>query len=292
MSFDDKQRVVWLLVPFRQGMREMKVIGIPDDQPLSRKNTWLLIFLASVGLWAMACGRSALAYEEELVKEGGSIAGMVKFSGTVPSPNTYKVNMGSNPEFCRTIADEKGMISIPQVRISSTHQIADVVVFLQEVERGKPMAKQNPVVAIDRCRFEPQVIGAIADQTLQFIMRDPILHQLRGWEILEQGRLPLFHLPDLGEGGEAQVPLNTRRSSIVKLECDQHRFMQGWLLLTANPYVTVTDVHGTFQLKDVPAGTHTVGAWHPELGYQEARVTVRPGQENLLELTLTSSFQP
>lgn len=270
----------------------MKVIGIHDDQQLNRKNHWLLIFLASVGLWAVACGHSALAYEEELVKEGGSIAGMVKFSGRIPSPTTYKVNMGSNPEFCRTIADENGMIRIPQARISSKHQVADVVVFLQEVERGKPVAKQGPVVAVDRCRFEPQVIGAMADHTLLFTMRDPILHQLRGWEILEQGRLPLFHLPDLGEGGEAQVPLKTRRSSIVKLECDQHRFMQGWVLLTANPYVTVTDIHGSFQLKDVPAGTHTVGAWHPELGYQEARVMVRPGQEKLLELTFTSSSQP
>lgn len=270
----------------------MKVIGIHEDQQLKRKNRWLLIFLASAGLWVVACGVPALAYEEELVQENGSIAGTIKFTGTVPSPKTYRVTMGSNPEFCRTIADEKDMISIPPARISSRHEVADVVVFLQEVERGKPIPQKGPVVAVDQCRFEPQVIGAMADHTLQLTMRDPILHQIRGWELLEQGRLPLFHLPDLGEGGEVQVPLKTRRSSIVKLECDQHRFMQGWLLLTANPYVTVTDAQGSFQFKDVPVGTHTVGAWHPELGYQEARVVVPPGQEKFLELAFTSLSQP
>lgn len=73
------------------------------------------------------------------------------------------------------------------------------------------------------------------------------------------------------------LPLKSRRRSIIKLECDQHRFIQSWLLLAAKPYMTVSDDHGAFRLTEVPEGTHTVGAWHPVLGYQEAKVTLIPG---------------
>lgn len=270
----------------------MSVIDEYRVKKRERKDTLLSWGGAGLVLWALLIGQTANAYQEEVVPKGGAITGVVKFSGIVPVPTTYKVTMGSNPEFCQTIADEKGVISIPQVRVSSKQNVADVVVFLQEVERGKAVPKEGPVVTVDRCQFGPQVIGAMADQTLRVAMRDPILHQLRGWEILDKGRLQLFQLANLKEGGEESVALKTRRSSMIKLECDQHRFMQGWILLTANPYVAVTDNQGAFQLTDVPVGSHTVGAWHPVLGYQEAKVTLSPGQQKSLELTFVSSPEP
>jgi hypothetical protein len=268
---------------------EMKVIDVYRVKNRERNS---VLFLCSVALSAFLIGQTANAYQEEVVAQGGTITGVVKFSGIVPLSQTYKVTMGSNPEFCRTIADEKGIIDIAQVRVSSKQTVEDVVVFLQEVERGKAVPKDGPVVTVDQCRFGPRIIGTMADQTLRVVMRDPILHQLRGWEILDKGRLQLFHLANLNEGGEEAVLLKTRRSSIIRLECDQHRFMQSWLLLTANPYVAVTDRHGAFHLTDVPVGNHTVGAWHPALGYQEAKITLRPGRQKNLELTFTSLPQP
>lgn len=257
-----------------------------------RKYTFLSWIMVGLVLCALLSGPTVNAYQEEVVARGGSISGVMKFSGIVPSPKTHKVTMGSNPEFCQTIADKNGVIGISEVRVGSKQQLADVVVFLQEVERGKSVPKEGPVVTVDRCQFAPRVIGGMDEQTLRIDMRDPIVHQLRGWEMLDRGRLPLFHFPDLGEGGEATVPLKTRGSSIIKLECDQHRFMQGWLLLAANPYVTVSDEHGVFRLTDVPEGTHTVGAWHPVLGYQEAKVTLISGRQETIELTFVSPLKP
>ena len=257
-----------------------------------RKSILLLWVIVNLVVWALLMGQTVNAYEEEVLEQKASITGVVKFSGILPSSRTFKVTMGGNPEFCQTIADKKGFINIPKVRVSSKQRLADVVVFLQEVERGKPLPKEGPVLAVDRCQFEPRVMGALADQNLRMAMRDPILHQIRGWEVLENGRLPLFHIPNLGEGGEATIPLKARRSSIIKWTCDQHSFMEGWLLLTANPYVTVSDDHGVFRLTDIPAGTHTVGAWHPVLGYQEAKITLIAGRQETLELTFVSPSNP
>lgn len=257
-----------------------------------RKYIDLSLVVVSLVLWAPLSGGTVSAYQEGEVAGGASITGIVKFTGSVPTPKTYKVTMGSHPEFCQTIADKKGYITIPKVRVSSKLHLADVVVFLQEVDRGKPFPQEGPILAVDRCQFVPRVIGTLADQKLRLAMRDPILHQIRGWEMLDNGRLPLFHIPDLGEGGEATLPLKARRSSIIKWTCDQHSFMEGWLLLTANPYVTVSDDQGGFRLTDIPAGTHTVGAWHPVLGYQEAKITLISGRQETLELTFVSPSNP
>ena len=166
-----------------------------------RKYIFLSFVMVGSVLCALLNGPTVNAYQEEVVARGGSITGVMKFSGSVPSPKTHKVTMGSHPEFCQTIADKNGVIDISEVRVSSKQELADVVVFLQEVERGKPVPKEGPVVAVDRCQFAPRVIGAMDEQTLRIDMHDPILHQLRGWEMLDQGRLALFHFPDLGEGG-------------------------------------------------------------------------------------------
>ncbi|HSF10436.1 MAG TPA: hypothetical protein VLA60_13570 [Nitrospirales bacterium] len=261
-------------------------------QSQKRKNTALSLVVVGLMLWTPLSEGTVSAYQEEVIHGGGSITGVMKFAGIVPTPKTYKVTMGSHPEFCQTIADKKGFIHIPKVRVSSDLHLADVVVFLQDVDRGKPLPKEAPILAVDQCQFVPRVIGTLADQNLRMAMRDPILHQIRGWEMLDNGRLPLFHISNLGEGGEATLPLKTRRSSIIKWTCDQHSFMEGWLLLTANPYVTVSDDDGVFRLTDIPAGTHTVGAWHPVLGYQEAKITLISGRQETLELTFVSPSNP
>lgn len=63
----------------------------------------------------------------------------------------------------------------------------------------------------------------------------------------------------------------------MRLQCDQHEFMQGWYLPVENPYYTVVKDDGTFEIKDVPAGKHKVLAWHPVAGKVEADVDVPDG---------------
>lgn len=276
-------------MPEGKGMVMMKHCGMEKANGVSAVRGWGFGMVAAVFLLMGGVGH---AYQEETVVKGGTITGKMKFSGENPPPKQFKVKMGSDPEFCGKFADENGMMNVHDVRVSSGKMLADVIVFLQEVERGKALPKDGPVVTVEGCQFGPRIIGAMAEQTLRVVMQDSILHQIRGWEMLDKGRLPIFHLPGLTVGNEAKVPLKPRRSSIVKLECDQHRFMQGWVLLTANPYVTVTDEQGAFRLTEVPAGTHTVGAWHPALGYQEAKVTLAAGKEQSVELTFSPPPHP
>jgi hypothetical protein len=236
----------------------------------------LLMFVGTAG-----------AYEETAVEKPASIVGVVKFSGIVPPPQRYRVTMGANPEYCRTIADAEGAILVPQVRVSASQELADVVVFLQELEKGKPTPKEGPRVTVEQCRFGPSVLTGTIGQLLRVSMKDTIVHQIRGWEMVGKSRVPSFFSSGLNPGAEQAFPLHIKRSSILQLSCDQHRFMEGWVLITANPYATVTNEQGRFELTDIPPGTHTIGAWHPVLGYQEGKITLTAGHQTTMTLTLT-----
>ena len=229
------------------------------------------------------------AYEAISVTDGATISGQVTLSGSAPPPQLFNVKMGAYPDHCRPIANSEGKVLLPRAQVSADNQIADVVVFLQEIEKGKAASSDGPVLSVNRCQFDHFVMAGMDGESLRIRMKDSVLHPLRGWEMLQQGRIPLFEFPDLPEGAEQATPLRTRRSGIVKIECDQHRFMQTWILVPMNPYFSVTDDQGHFLIDHIPLGTYTLSAWHPILGYLDTSITVAP-QEHLTDLSFT--FEP
>ena len=71
--------------------------------------------------------------------------------------------------------------------------------------------------------------------------------------------------------------------------------MTGWLLVRANPYMTVSDENGRFEIEKLPVGKHTFQLWHERIGWlreiqigmhktdERGRltVTVEPGENDL-----------
>jgi hypothetical protein len=56
-------------------------------------------------------------------------------------------------------------------------------------------------------------------------------------------------------------------------------WMQAVLVVSGNPYYTVTDAHGGFKLTDVPPGKYILKLWHETLGEQTKDVMVNPNAE-------------
>jgi hypothetical protein len=54
--------------------------------------------------------------------------------------------------------------------------------------------------------------------------------------------------------------------------------MTGYVVVAKNPYFATTANDGKYEIKDVPAGTYTVEAWHEKFGTQTAEVKVEDGK--------------
>ncbi len=202
----------------------------------------------------------------------GTVEGRVRFEGTPPKPAAIPA---TQDPYCakKKIADEKVVVTGGMLR--------DVYVGLPAGKGGTHSAPSAPVV-VDQsgCMYRPRVVGVIAGQKLEIRNNDHTFHNVRGTE----GEHTLFN-----HGQPQSFPpvdeTASKPGQVLTLRCDIHPWMRGYAVVTDHPYFAVTGADGQFVLKDVPAGTHTIEAWHPELGKQTATVKVVAGKTARVELT-------
>jgi plastocyanin len=68
------------------------------------------------------------------------------------------------------------------------------------------------------------------------------------------------------------------KPEFVKVTCDVHSWMLGWVAVMPSPYFGVTNESGAAKIEGVPAGKHAVEVWHETLGKQSKEVEVKAGQ--------------
>ena len=206
------------------------------------------------------------------VKNGGSIEGTVEFTGaTVPQDQVVKVM----PEYAKYCGD-----TLPAGRyLIKDRKIQNVVVYIEGIKSGKPTPNESVTLTNLKCVFAPHV--AVGFKGTNFIERndDPIDHNIHThWE----GKT-MYNINLPGEGMSLTKPLT--KTGLIEIECDSHHWMHAYIYVTDNPYAAVTNDKGEFSLKDVPAGTYTVVAWHEMLDKLITyKVKVESGQVTKLKL--------
>jgi hypothetical protein len=65
---------------------------------------------------------------------------------------------------------------------------------------------------------------------------------------------------------------------MVRLDCDAHGWMEGWVYVADSPYHAVSAEDGSFTITDVPPGDYTLVAWQEHTGPVETSVTVAAGE--------------
>jgi plastocyanin len=210
-----------------------------------------------------AFASSAQAYEEAPVENGGTIKGKVVYNGEVP---TRTILPTKDQEVCGEMREE------PEVIVGSDGAVQDSVVYLDGVEQGKawPAEAKEPVLDNKDCRFQPNV-QAIAAGKLGVHNSDPMLHNTHGF----YGRRTAFNIALPNQGQTIDVDLE--RTGQVRIECDAHGWMRGWVYVVDNPYYAVTGEDGSFEIADVPPGEYTLVANQAYTGPVEVEVTVEAG---------------
>jgi hypothetical protein len=221
--------------------------------------------LTAVGAFAFAltAAMPAPAYEEITVSDGGSITGKIVYNGNVPM---RKIITTKDQDVCGGIRDE------PEIIVDSAKGVKDAVVYLAKVEKGKAWPAEGPPPKLDnvKCVFEPRV-QVIPPGKLNVVNSDPVLHNTHGF----YGKRTAFNLalPNQGQ----QIETDLARAGTVRVECDAHGWMLGWVYVVDNPYYAVTGADGSFTIADVPPGDYTLVATHEFTGPVEMPVSVKAG---------------
>jgi hypothetical protein len=90
------------------------------------------------------------------------------------------------------------------------------------------------------------------------------------------------------------------KPEIIKVTCDVHSWMLGWIAGLPHPYFGVTDMRGVTRIDGVPAGTHTVEVWHEQLGRRRkdglrvrpTEAVLRAGDARALRDFSSPSYRP
>jgi Carboxypeptidase regulatory-like domain len=235
------------------------------------KITSLIVGLFAVTSVAMITV-SARSYETAPVANGGTIAGKVVFRGDVP---TRKIIPTKDQEVCGGIRED------PLVEVGPDQGVQNVVVYLDKIAKGKawPPPGKTPELNNLKCRFEPHV-QVVPAGALDVVNGDPILHNTHGF----YGKRTAFNmaLPNQDQRIGAELP----RPGTVRVECDAHGWMLGWIYVADNPYYAVTGADGKFTIGDVAPGSYTLVMVQEYTGTTEMPVTVAAGKPTELTIEL------
>lgn len=218
------------------------------------------------------------------VDDGAALGGRVTFAGEVPAPKRLLVT--KDEEICGFGYQERFDVSV-----AAGGGLAGVVVVVEGITEGKawPAAAAGHVIDQRDCIFQPnlQVIPKWTEMSI--VNSDPVLHNIHAWELMDEGGRTLFNLGQPPEREVITQALRPRRGNRIRLECDAHDFMQGWIYAADSPYAVATNEDGNFRIEGIPPGKYTITAWHPFLGMRKQVVTLEASGESEVTFAFTES---
>lgn len=227
----------------------------------------------------------ALAYEPMAVVNGGAVKGMVHFSGAQPDPSVFKLHRYPDQGYCGALSDGSGYRLLREVLVGPQGELKDVIVTIEGVKGGKPFELEETKLEANICQFVPYVSVMRNEHPLTVKNLDSVAHDLQVYERDWEHIFIMFHRPALTKGGTQDLVRFTGDRRGVIMQCGMHPYMQGHGLAVDNPYYAVTGSEGMFDIRDLPAGTYRIKAWHPTLGVQDRELTVVAGESSSVEFT-------
>ena len=197
----------------------------------------------------------------------GDIVGTINYTGKVPT--LKPVAMDADPACAKKHTTPQPSDALV---LGTGNTMANIIV---RVSKGLPAGKtytapKEPVVMDQNgCRYQPHAMGVMTGQPFKILNSDGILHNVHS---LSKVNKP-FNMAMPPTRKEATETF-TKEEGMFVVKCDVHPWMQSYVGVFSHPFFAVTGADGKYTIKDLPAGTYEVEAWHERLGTQKTKVTV------------------
>jgi Polysaccharide lyase family 4, domain II len=195
--------------------------------------------------------------------DAGTITGDVTFIDSVPTLAPVKVT--KDQDYCgETLPDEAYLVD-------ANGKLKNVVVFLEAVQAAVLVNPQKlNIIENTGCRYAPRILAMQKGERLRVRNNDPKLHIPHSY--LNEKTVFMLSLPFKNTILDATQKI--RDTGILKLVCDTHAWMLGYVYVFDHPFFAVTDDRGAFSIPNVTPGTYTLKAWHEDAGVRSQEVVV------------------
>lgn len=196
----------------------------------------------------------------------GSIKGVVTITGKTPEMPLLK--RGSDP------ACDTGEMRAETILVDKEGGLANVVVRIKPGSVPAWLPSTPVIVDQKDCMYRPRVQGGVRGQTVEVRNDDPTTHNVHARHLPLGRRQGIETIMNRAQPAGVKMSFELGEEPVAKLKCDYHGWMQGYVVVSDNPYFGVTSSKGAYVIKDVPVGTHSIELWHEFYGMKTGEVTV------------------
>ena len=140
----------------------------------------------------------------------------------------------------------------------------------------------TPTMSSSQKRFAPHVIAVAQGSTVTFPNLDRVFHNVFSRTVGSEFDLGLYR-----NGASRSVKF--AKPGVVRVYCNIHPDMAGYVHVLGNAAFTTTDGTGAFRLTGLPPGSRTVFVWDEKGGEKQFPVELESGRRRALNVVLDGS---
>ena len=167
-----------------------------------------------------------------------------------------------------SIAHAAGGTIKGKVEAAPAKYLEETVVYVQQA--SGTFAPKTASMDQQGMKFLPHVLTVTAGDTVEFLNHDNVDHNVF---------TPDAEAYNLGTFKQGEKRTHTfAKPGVYSQLCSVHPEMLGFIWVGQNPYHAAVSADGSYEIKDVPAGTYTLAVWNSHLKAATQSVTVVEGK--------------
>jgi plastocyanin len=201
---------------------------------------------------------------------GAIVKGMVTFSGTAPAPT--KIKLTADPKCHEGHGDT---VYSEEYVVGKKGELKNVFIYVKQGLEGKtfPPSTESAKISQIKCTYTPHVVGVQAGQPLEVSNGDTTMHNVNA----QPKNNPGFNFAQPIQGMKTTKKF-AKKEVMIPFICNVHPWMKSYIGVVEHPFFSVSGDNGQFEIKDLPAGTYVLEAWHEKLGTATQNITVGAGE--------------
>lgn len=203
------------------------------------------------------------------------IKGIVKFQGDLPKREKLLL-----PLACAV--DHQTEV-FPNDVVITEGRVKNVLVRITKGLEGKTfkdIPEESVLLDQRNCQYEPRVVGVRVGQKVEFVNSDPVFHNVRA--ISKNNTEFNIAMPNKND---RITQIFYKPEILLQTKCSVHPWMSAWVAVIDNPFFSVTNSQGEFEIKGLSPGQYTLEFWHEVFGVQTQDITVKENEISTADFT-------